>query len=208
MTVFAGCTTLLPDLAEGRIRPDRALLLTRAGLSGVSSAMGVMTIGAMTPLAAVVGGIEPLASAARGVGDREVRAQATVGGNLCVSGSAAAPRGDLQSALLVLDARVVSVGADGERTDPVAVFLAAGSAGRLVTAIEIDEVPHRAGHAAMRRPHTHSYTPLAVSIVASAEGDTLTNVRVAATGCASGGVRLPAVEAALEGAAVTRPRRS
>ena len=35
VTVIAGGTIVMPELAHGRLRPRRALLLGRAGLSGV-----------------------------------------------------------------------------------------------------------------------------------------------------------------------------
>src|SRR5581483_10487165 len=83
LTVIAGGTIVMPDLMARRVRPTRALLLTRAGLAGVERAAGKVTIGAATPLAALEDGDEPLATAARHVADPEIRGQATVGGNLC-----------------------------------------------------------------------------------------------------------------------------
>ena len=79
VTVVAGGTIVMPDLVAGRIKPQRALLLARAGLDGVAHAGGRVTIGAATPVAALEDADEPLATAARHLGDPEVRAQATVG---------------------------------------------------------------------------------------------------------------------------------
>ena len=176
VTVVAGGTIVMPEVAAARLHPAKAILLGKAGLSGVTRSGGKVTIGAATPVADLQDGDEPLATAARNVGDPEVRAQATVGGNLCASSSADAPRGDLQAPLLVLGATVHSAGAGGEKTEPLEDFLANG-AGRLLLDVSYDEADRQAGYAAVRRPHAHHYTILAVS-AAKRNGE----VRVAATG--------------------------
>ena len=176
VTVVGGGTIVMPDLIAGRLRPARALLLSRAGMDGITREGGRVTIGATTPVTALEGGDEPLASAARHVGDGEVRAQATVGCNLCAESSADAPRGDLQAALIALGATVRSGGQGGERSEPVEDFLASG-AGRLVLDVSYDDAPRQTGYAAALRPHTHHYTILAVA-AAKRDGE----LRVAATG--------------------------
>jgi CO/xanthine dehydrogenase FAD-binding subunit len=176
VTVIAGGTIVMPDITARRVRPTKALLLTRAGLDGVRRAGGKVTIGAATPLAALEDGDEPLATAARHIGDPEIRAQATVGGNLCAESSADAPRGDLQAALIVLGASVRSAGKGGERTEPIEDFLA-DPAGRLVLDVAYDEADRKAAYAAAHRPHAHHYTILAVAATKH-DGE----VRLAATG--------------------------
>jgi aerobic carbon-monoxide dehydrogenase medium subunit len=178
VTVIGGGTIVVPDLTAGRVRATKALLLSRAGLDGVTRADGKVTIGAATPVTALEDGDEPLAGAARHVGDLEVRAQATVGGNVCSTASADAPRGDLQAPLLVLGAQARSAGAGGERTEPLEDFLANG-AGRLLLDVSYDDAPRQTGYSAARRPHAHHYTILAVA-AAKLNGD----LRVAATGVA------------------------
>jgi aerobic carbon-monoxide dehydrogenase medium subunit len=176
MTVIGGGTIVMPDLTAGRVRPTRALLLAQAGLDGVTRDGGTVTIGAAAPLSALEDGDEPLATAARHCADPEIRGQATVGGNVCSVASPDAPRGDLQAPLIALGASVRSVGAGGERTQPIEDFLA-DSAGRLVLEISYDEAKRKTGYSASTRPHTHHYTILAV---AAAERDD--ELRVAATG--------------------------
>jgi aerobic carbon-monoxide dehydrogenase medium subunit len=184
VTVVAGGTIVMPELASGRLRPKSALYLGRAGLSGISRAKGTVTIGAATPVSELEGGDAPLAQAAAHVGDLEVRAQATVGGNLCATSTDDTPRGDLQAALLALGASVRSAGKGGETTEPLEDFLAAG-AGRLVLDVSYDDAPRQAGYAALWRPHTHHYTILAV---AAARRDGA--LRLAATGVAPRAVLL------------------
>src|SRR4051812_45431242 len=82
VTIVGGGTIVMPEVAAARLKPAKALLLGRAGLSGVSREGGKVTIGAATPVSALEEGDEPLAAVARQVADIEVRAQATVGGNL------------------------------------------------------------------------------------------------------------------------------
>ena len=192
MTVFAGGTVVMPEIAMGRLRPRRALVLARAGLDSVTREGGTVRLGAMVPVARLVDEApEPLASFARHVGDYEVRAQATVGGNLCAPPALESPRGDLQAAFLALAARARTAGEGGEQTVSVDDFLAAGPDGRLVLEVEFEE-PTRAASAGLGRPHAHSFTVLAVACAETAEG-----VRVAIAGAGPRAVRAPSVEQAL-----------
>jgi hypothetical protein len=105
VTVLAGGTIVMVELVHGRLKPQRVLMLGQAQMSGVRTEGGRTTIGAMTPVAELESTVEPLATAARGVADPEIRAQATLGGNLCAPPGAESPRGDLQAALIALGAR-------------------------------------------------------------------------------------------------------
>jgi CO/xanthine dehydrogenase FAD-binding subunit len=184
LVVVGGGTVVMPDLAAGRLRPKKALYLGRAGLAGIARKKGKVTIGAATPVSALADTDAPLAQAAAHVGDLEVRAQATVGGNLCSASSDDAPRGDLQAAFLALGASVRSAGKGGEKTQSLEKFLADGT-GRLVLDISYDDAPRQAGYAAVWRPHTHHYTILAVA-AAKRDGE----LRLAATGVAPRAVLL------------------
>jgi len=184
LTVLGGGTIVLPEIAHARAKPKRVLMLAHSGLDRIERANGTVTIGAAVRAVELLGGDEPLATAARYVGDPEVRAQATVGGNLCAA-QGEAPRGDLQAPLVVLGARVRSTGKDGERTEAVEDFLAGGPQGRLVLDVSYDDVERRTGYAAFWRPHTHHDTILAVA-AARANGE----LRIAATGVAPHAVLL------------------
>ena len=195
VTVMAGGTILMPEINYGRLRPERVLLLQRAGLAGISRDNGTLTIGATTPVSELETAPEPLATVARHVADREIRAQGTLGGNLCARSGGETPRGDLQAALIALGARVRTAGGGGEQTTPVEDFLGSGADGRLVLAVELEE-PRRAAQASVRRPHSHSYTVLAVCLAETADG-----IRVGVTGAGPTGVRARTVEQALAGGA-------
>jgi len=192
VTVFAGGTILMPEIALGRLRPRRALLLAHAGLGDIRRSGGTFSIGAAVSVARIAEEApEPLAALARHVGDYEIRGQATIGGNLCAPAGPSSPRGDLQAALLALGARVHSAGAGGERVDPVDDFLAAGGEGRLVLEVVVEE-PVRASAQALARPHTHAYTALAVACAETAAG-----LRIAVAGAGPRARRCPSVEQAV-----------
>jgi CO/xanthine dehydrogenase FAD-binding subunit len=181
VTVIGGGTVVLPEITSGSLSPAKALLLGRAGLSGVTKEGSTVTIGAATPLQALVDLPAPLGPCARNVADVEVRSQATVGGNLCAGHGPDAPRGDLQGPLLALGATARSTGAGGERSEPLADFLDDRS-GRLLLDVSYEEAAAGA-FAAIDYPHTHEYTVLAVSGARAADG----TVRLAATGLADHG---------------------
>jgi len=188
VTVLAGGTILMPEINYGRLRPERVLLLQNAGLSGIERNGSSMTIGAMTTVAELEQAPEPLGTAARNVADHEIRAQATLGGNLCAPAGGATPRGDLQAALIALGAQVKTTGKDGERNEPIEDFVAAGPHGRLLLEVELEE-PRRSGSAAARRPHAHTYTILAVCAAETSAG-----VRVGVSGAGPSGMRARSVE--------------
>ena len=195
VAVLAGGTIVMPEITHGRLDARRVVLIGRAGLSGVVEEGDRTVIGAGTTLAELAGtGLEPLATVAARVADLEIREQATLGGNLCAPPGVESPRGDLQAALLVLDAEVRSAGAGGERSEPVEDVLASPG-GRLV----LDVAVVRSDVAAVtrvRRPHAHAYTVLQVC-AARAGGE----LRLAVSGAGPHAVRLRRVEEAVAGGA-------
>lgn len=193
VTVVGGGTIVMPEISYGRLAPERALMLSRAGLDTLDVSETTVTVGAGLPvqrLAELARDVKALAQCALNVADYEIRHQATVGGNLCAGEGHDAPRGDLQGPLLALDARVRSVGADGEATEALEDFLGR-RAGRLLLEVTFEK-PAASAFAAIDYPHTHEYTVLAVTGVRTPAGET----RLAATGLAGFGRRLRSAEAA------------
>ena len=192
-TVIGGGTVVVPDITSGRLSPDRVLLLSKAGLDGITVDGDTITIGATTSVEALVdleSEVGALAACARNVADGEIRGQATVAGNLCVGEGSEAPRGDLQGALLALDATVRSAGKDGEKTQSLEEFLPQRH-GRLILDVSFTR-PSASAFVALYYPHTHEYTVLAVTGTRGADGA----IRLAATGLAGTGARLRSAEAA------------
>jgi len=192
MTILAGGTIVVPEITYGYLKPERVLVLGRAGMTGIAREGSRTTIGAMTSVQDLVELPGPLGPCAANVADREIRAQGTVGGNLCAPQGRDAPRGDLQAAFLALDAQVRSVGAGGERTDSVEDFLA-DKGGRLVLDVSYEE-PATGSFARLDRPHTHDYSALTVCVARGSDG----RVRIAVAGVEGPAVRLPSAESKAE----------
>ena len=190
LTVFGGGTILLPEIAAGRLKPTRALMLHRSGLDSLDTSGDVVRIGAMTTIAALIDGTDDLLTHfAKHVADGEVRRNATVGGNLCASPGIGSQRGDLGAPLIALGARVRSTGKGGERTEPVEDFLSGDRGGRLVLSIEYDRPSGKTAAEIMRRRHAHSYAIANVAICAS-NGD----LRIGLSGVGPLAVRARSVE--------------
>jgi CO/xanthine dehydrogenase FAD-binding subunit len=191
VTVIGGGTIVVPEITYGRLKPTKPLVLSRAGLDTLETDGSTVTLGAALPIARLTelaDDVTALAVCALNIADYEIRRQATVGGNLCAGAGADAPRGDLQGPLLALEAAARSVGADGEVTEPLEGFLARRP-GRLLLDVRFEK-PAASAFAAIDYPHTHAYTVLAVTGVRRVDG----GIRLAATGLAGTGKRLPAAE--------------
>lgn len=201
ITVFAGGTILLPEIAAGRCSPRRALMLHRTGLDRVSVSDDRVVIGAMVSISALLA--DPpddlLARFAAHIADNEVRRNATVGGNICAPAGREAQRGDLGAPLIALGARVRSTGSGGERTEALEDFLAGDRSGRLVLDVEYDRFERRTGASGLRRRHAHSYAIAAVAVSSRADGSEL---RVAVSGVGPTAVRSRAVEESRDAASV------
>ncbi len=213
--ILAGGTLLVPELHLRGGAPEQVVALSGAGLDFVKEPCDgeiMARVGAMTPVDRLCTQPAPIGPAARGIGDGEIRAAATLGGNLC----APAGFGDLQAPLLALDASARSAGSDRERTESLEDFLAARD-GRLL--LEVSYVaplemgggmhlrtttdgrrvfddshysrPAAGAFASLGRPHAHHFTVMSVSGVRTVGGE----VRLAAVGVGPVGVRLRAAEA-------------
>ena len=95
ITVIAGGTIVVPEITYGRLAPDRALMLARAGLDTIEEDATSVVVGAGVPVARLTelaDSVLALAECALNVADGEIRAQGTVGGNLCAGQGHDAPR--------------------------------------------------------------------------------------------------------------------
>jgi carbon-monoxide dehydrogenase medium subunit len=196
ITVFAGGTILLPEIAAGRVKPERALMLHRSGLDTLRTDDDRVTIGAMVSIAALADSAESvLADAVLHLADGEVRRNATVGGNIAAPAALDAQRGDLGAPLIALGANVRSTGAGGERTEPIEDFLTGDRSGRLVLEISYDRFDRRTGATGLRRRHAHSYAIAGVVACSRADGSDL---RIGVSGTGPVAVRCRTVEQSRE----------
>ncbi len=195
ITVFAGGTILLPEIAAGRVKPERALMLHRTGLDAPARrrrSRRDRRDGCRSPHCSR----HPTRrspNVARHVADGEVRRNATVGGNLSAPAASDAQRGDLGAPLIALGARVRSTGAGGERTEPVEDFLAGdrGRAARARDRVRPVRAPHRRERASGAATPTRTRSPVS-SRARAPDGSDL---RVAVSGVGPTAVRCRTVEA-------------
>ncbi len=125
VSVLAGGTDLLLDLDAGRAVPDRVVSLRRLPWNTLRWEGPALRIGSTMALRSieldrtVASRFPALHEAIAAVGGAALRRQATVGGNL----GRAAPASDVLPVLLVLDAEVDLVAAEGSRAMPVDAFV-------------------------------------------------------------------------------------
>jgi xanthine dehydrogenase small subunit len=184
-----------------------------AGLDGVGkSADGALSLGATLKLedaAPLLGAIHPdLSELMRRFGSKQVRASATVGGNIA-NGS---PIGDLAPALIALGGRVVLRKGDRTRTLPLEdFFIAYGKQdrqpGEFVLAVQVpplaDHQRYRAFKVSKRFDEDISAVMLAVRIALDGRG--ILDARIACGGMAGTPKRAKNAEQALAGASLDRP---
>src|SRR5258708_6681902 len=124
---YCGGTELLLAMRAGLHRPETLVDLKQiVELSGVRVEEGAVVIGGIErhmdlAVHPVVREYLPmLAKVEGGVGNARVRAQGSIGGNLCF----AEPKSDVATALVAYGAVVTLAGPDGRRTVPVEEFVA------------------------------------------------------------------------------------
>ena len=118
LLVMAGGTVAMPLINEGISLPARVMGLRRAGLDRIERVGDELHIGATTTLTRLAeqDDVPLLRQAASRTASWSIRNMATVGGNLFTP----PPGGDVATALLALDARVVVTGPAGPRILPLA----------------------------------------------------------------------------------------
>ncbi|MGH6996344.1 MAG: FAD binding domain-containing protein [Stellaceae bacterium] len=142
--------------------------------------------------------------------DDQIRAQATIGGNIVN----ASPAADGTPCLIAHGAEVELVSARGKRRMPLAQFVTGRNAtalqeGELLTAVECDALPgyggsfEKVGH---RRSLVISLVCLAALIKLDRDGRTIEDVRLAIAGICSVPLRLADVENFLRGGPLTPAR--
>jgi aerobic carbon-monoxide dehydrogenase medium subunit len=208
--VIAGGTALVPTMRLGLVTPDRLVSLHRiAGLSEVRVDKGMLEIGAMTSLSALVGnrivrdGWPLLAHAASRVATPSIRSSATLGGNLCYAEAASDPA----PALLCLEAQVRVADSVGERVVPIGEFFTgfyetAVAAGEILTGVRVPSMPEgaRAGYVKFCPRSAEDKPLIGVAALVTLDGaGRMSDIRLALAGAAPTPIRARRAEAALRG---------
>jgi aerobic carbon-monoxide dehydrogenase medium subunit len=181
---LAGGMTYIPVLKQRLAKPSTIVDLAGLGLTGITVAGGVVTIGAMTKhvtvatSAEVKAAIPALAALAGMIGDDAVRHRGTIGGSIANNDPAA----DYPAACLALGATINtdrrSIKADDFFTG---MFSTALEQGELITSVDFP-APTKAAYEKFRNPASR-YAIVGVFVAQTAGG-----VRVAVTGAGQGGV--------------------
>jgi carbon-monoxide dehydrogenase medium subunit/xanthine dehydrogenase FAD-binding subunit len=211
--VVAGATDTLPWAREGRagdvhipVLIDVARILE---LNERYVGERRVRLGAATPIqrflddAALARALPALPRCAVWFADDQIRAQATIGGNIVN----ASPAADVNPCLIAHEAVVELVSASGKRSMPLHDFLlgpgkTALKEDELVTIVECDALPgyggsfEKVGH---RRSLVISLACLAVSVLLDADGRVIEDARIGLAGVCAVPSRLRDVETFLRG---------
>jgi CO/xanthine dehydrogenase FAD-binding subunit len=204
---IAGGTDLMVRIRHKAVLPGTLVSLRSIPeLKGISVEDGAR-IGAATTIDEiarheVLGAAFPvLAQAARRVGGPQIRNAGTIGGNLCN----ASPCADTALPLLALDAAVRLESGRGARTVPLRDLFRGPRAtclgpGEILTHVEIPAASPRARAVFLKKGRVKMDLSIAsVAVLLELDGETCAKARVAAGSVAPTPIRLPEVEALLEG---------
>lgn len=206
-TVLAGGTDLYPATTAQQLAGDVIDIGGLDPLRGIAATETHWRIGGRTSWTDVLrAGLPPafdaLKLAAREIGGVQIQNAGTVAGNLCN----ASPAADGVPALLVLDAEVELVCAEGRRTLPLAAFLTgprrtARRRDELLTAVL---VPRRSagGRSGFKKLGARKYLVISIAMTAVrlvTGGGRVAEAAVAVGACSATAQRIGTVEAALAG---------
>ena len=219
--VVAGCTDTLPWARQGRagdVEIEALIDVSKISELNVRDIRGnTVRIGAATPIQrfldddALAAAMPAMPRCAVWFADDQIRAQATVGGNIVN----ASPAADATPGLLAHDAQVELARSEGGRIARRRMALADFVQGpgrtalgkdELLTAVECDALPgyggafEKVGH---RRSLVISTVCLAALLELDASGRAIADARLAIAGIAPTPQRLRDVEASLRGAPLT-----
>lgn len=207
--IIAGGTDLLVQMKRKEVSPKYIINIRGIGQDYITyDDRDGLRIGALATIRSIE--VSPLirerfnilAQAASQLGSRQVRVRATIGGNLCN----AAPSADTIPALMVLEAKIKIMGADGERIVPIEDFFT----GPLKTVLRPDEilaeiqVPNlapRSGGAYIKYTVRKAMDMAIIGVVAlvTMDGDAVSDARIALGTAAPTAIRARRAEEILKG---------
>lgn len=210
LTVIAGGTDHFPARVGQPLSDDILDVTALEALRGIHATPAGWRIGATTSWTQIIEAKLPplfdaLKLAAREVGGAQIQNSGTVAGNLCN----ASPAADGVPPLLALDAAVELASVAGTRTLSLDAFLlgprrTARRADELVSAVVVPKpgAPTRSHFLKLGARHYLVISIAMVAAVIECERGRVATARVAVGACGPVAQRLPALEAALRGAAV------
>jgi carbon-monoxide dehydrogenase medium subunit len=206
--LLAGGHSLIPAM-KMRLSAPAALvdLSGLAELRGIRTSGASLSIGALTPHAAVAAsdevkkGCPILAEAASQIGDVQVRNRGTIGGSV----AHADPAADYPTVLLALEATMVAEGAKGRREVPasdffVDLFTTALQPGEIVVEVRVSTYGKGTGGAYLKHRHpASSYAVVGVAALLEVSGAKCAKTSLVVGGVTARPVRAVGAEQALAG---------
>jgi len=209
--IMAGGTDVLVMTKARVITPGILVsMINIPGLSDILESDQEIRIGALTVVADLLKSKQiqekcsALAEAAREFATPHVRNMATIGGNICRS----SPGGDLLPPLMAMDARLTIVGPDGERIQPIGDFITGPGLNTLdreiLTGITLPHTSNQSSSAFGKiTRNTSDLAKINCAVFLEKTGVDCSIIRIVLGAVADRPVRLPGVEQALEGKALT-----
>jgi CO/xanthine dehydrogenase FAD-binding subunit len=209
--VLAGGTDIFPGAGDHVLSGRHVDVTALELLRGINIKDGWVRIGAAVTWSEIAKSELPAAfnalrAAAREIGGVQIQNRGTIAGNLCN----ASPAADGVPPLLVLDAEVELVSAQGQRRVPLGEFIAGNRQttlrpGEIMTAV-FAQLPPEAARSSFLKLGARRYLVISIVMVAVlldvADGR-VRDARVAAGACSAAAKRLVEVERRLTGAAAT-----
>ena len=209
LTIVAGGTDFYPARVGKPLDDDVLDVTALAALRGIDERDDHFVVGALVTWTDLIRADLPpwfdgLKLAAREVGGVQIQNAGTVVGNLCN----ASPAADGVPPLLTMDAEVNLASASGLRTVPLSEFIVGNrktqrKADEMVTGLTLPK-PRNPARSTFLKLGARKYLVISIAMVAgiletTSEG-TVAAARIAVGSCSEVAARLPALEAAVEGA--------
>ncbi len=209
--ILAGGTDLVPKINTYSFKPEVLIYIGKLGLDYIKEDNGKICIGAATPMAKIVTNellaqkATALVEAAGKAGSAAVRTTATVGGNL----ANASPAADLATPLLVCDAEVSLVSAEGNRAVPLKDFFKGPGQsvlqpGELMTEISFVIPKGKTTFLKLGRRKALTLSVVNVAVRVDLDGQKCKEARIALGAVAPTPLRCPKAEEMLQGKEVDR----
>lgn len=211
--LIAGATDIVPDMRGGKIKPLKAIDLTRlTELQGIGKEGGLIRVGScvtngdLLRSAVIKKYLPALWTAAARSGAPAVQNRATVGGNLATASGAA----DLPGLLLALDARVVTESVNGAREMTLEKFIRGYrdpdlEANEIIREILIPQPKENSCQKFYKRGSRKALTlsRISLGIYAEITGGVVEEFRAGAGSMSPIPIRLPKLEAVVRGRKIT-----